>query len=347
MSIGYENFAWPATGDLAAPPLSTWDGGPVLPGTGAPAGTGRSRHAAAIPTGPDPTALLRAGRRAVADWVRRTGAPTGRHALERYVPGPALGRHSAVANTGYLPVVVSAPLPYRGRRRAEAFSEWRWPALAGSVAGASLAFTVLLVAASPQAAHRTSDSPGAPGVTALGHGQLIPAPPACAGGDHAAGGNCRHGTATGSTGSARHLAAARPAPTGGQHRAGATTPAAHTPLPFTPTPFGPPPFISPPFTSPPFVPAALNPSTSGIAAFTAATAGASTVSPGGSWSGGSWSGGTWSGGSWSGGYAWGGQSWGTHSQGAHSRGAHSRGAHSGAGHSWIGQSWGGGHHWHR
>jgi hypothetical protein len=148
------------------------------------------------------------GRSAVADWMRRAAAPGGRHALPPAVRAtpfdmaatavlPALraARASIVAArtvpAGYLELPVTE-LPYRGRRRAEVVTEWRWPALAGSVAGASLAFAVLLAAASPPTRHDTAEPPaagGGDGVVAMGNQQLSPAP-GCYGAKHAAADDC-------------------------------------------------------------------------------------------------------------------------------------------------------------
>jgi hypothetical protein len=208
MTAGFEGFVWPDTGDVDME-LSAWDGEPVilysdyfprsrprLPGEHGrsrhwpepntrPASRGRVRRAVAsgrhaLAAAPR-HAAVQASRNAVGDWMRWVAGPSGRHAVA------PVGRHAAldvsaarsVALAGYLALPVT-DLPYRGRRRAEMVAEWRWPALAGSVAGASLAFAVLLAAASPPASHSVAEPPpvgGPDGIVATGNGHLVPAPP--------------------------------------------------------------------------------------------------------------------------------------------------------------------------
>ncbi|HKT01840.1 MAG TPA: hypothetical protein VJT31_20125, partial [Rugosimonospora sp.] len=199
-----EGFVWPDTEDAAVDTVSTVDGGPLIlyterverprplpqpqpvarirerirrarpawparrerpahpqrpvPAELVPAEPVAPRHAAAVEMGR--YALAEASRYAVAEWVRRTGAPAG--------------RHSALPGAGWYPVV---PLPmtstYRGRRRAEVVNDWRWPAVAGTVAGASLALAILLIAASPPS-HGMAGTPsaGGGGITMVGAGQF-------------------------------------------------------------------------------------------------------------------------------------------------------------------------------
>jgi hypothetical protein len=214
----FDSFVWPDTGDVDME-LTTWAGEPVVLYTDysprsrprLPGEHGRSRLWAEESTRPATRSRVRravesgrhalaaaprhaavqAGRTAVADWMRRATGPAGRHSL---APAPA-ARHSALDLStiraaslgGYLALPVT-DLPYRGRRRAEVVTEWRWPALVGSVAGASLAFAVLLAAASPPANRSTAEPPvpgGGDGIVAMGNGHLVPAP-SCYGAKHAA-----------------------------------------------------------------------------------------------------------------------------------------------------------------